>query len=73
MEDFCKYWRKHEAKITVTSSLNKMQNKAVRGDVVQFYVKSKGWYHSTIVTAGKKEHRNIVHIRIQEEIINIFY
>ena len=31
-----------------------MQNKAVRGDVVQFYVKSKGWYHSTIVTAGKK-------------------
>ena len=54
MEDFCKYWRKHEAKITVTSSLNKMQNKAVRGDVVQFYVKSKGWYHSTIVTAGKK-------------------
>ena len=56
VEDFCKYWRKHEAKITVTSSLNKMQNKAVRGDVVQFYVKSKGWYHSTIVTAGKKEH-----------------
>ena len=54
VEDFCKYWRKHEAKITVTSSLNKMQNKAVRGDVVQFYVKSKGWYHSTIVTAGKK-------------------
>ena len=54
VEDFCKYWRKHEAKITVTSILNKMQNKAVRGDVVQFYVKSKGWYHSTIVTAGKK-------------------
>ena len=54
VEDFCKYWRKHEEKITVTSSLNKMQNKAVRGDVVQFYVKSKGWYHSTIVTAGKK-------------------
>ena len=23
-------------------------------NLVSFYVKSKGWYHSTIVTAGKK-------------------
>lgn len=57
VSDFYTYALKHNATVTTYPSLSKLQANCIPGDIVQLKKNKSGWYHSIIITGGKKGDR----------------
>lgn len=53
VKDFYGYWKK-SSKIISCKNVDELQNRAKIGDIVQLYSGQRGWYHSIIISRGKK-------------------
>ena len=48
------YWKKKGAQIIKCKTVDKLQEKAKIGDIIQLHDPDKGWHHSIIISRGSK-------------------
>ena len=54
VKDFYSYWDSRSVSLNECKSKKVLQNRAKKGDIVQFFSEASGWHHSVIITNGKK-------------------